>query len=67
MDSSTVEMGARVSPASLLGYLNFSDGRPDPKFQANAAAAGAILLAMTLLMNAVAIWVRYRFRKKINW
>jgi hypothetical protein len=22
---------------------------------------------MTLLMNAVAIWVRYRFRKKINW
>ena len=38
-----------------------------PKFQANAAAAGAILLAMTLLMNGVAIWVRYRFRKKINW
>lgn len=33
MDSSTVELGARVSPASLLGYLNFSDGRPDPKFQ----------------------------------
>ncbi len=33
MESSTVELGARVSPASLLGYLNFSDGRPDPKFQ----------------------------------
>lgn len=33
MDPSTVEIGARVSPASLLGYLNFSDGRPDPKFQ----------------------------------
>ena len=31
------------------------------------AAAGAILLGMTLAMNAVAIWIRYRFRKKINW
>ncbi len=27
----------------------------------------AILLGMTLLMNGVAIWIRYRFRKKINW
>ena len=29
--------------------------------------AAAILLAMTLAMNAIAIWIRYRFRKKINW
>ncbi|MBL8270231.1 phosphate ABC transporter permease PstA [Steroidobacter sp.] len=41
--------------------------RPDQAFQANAAAAGAILLGMTLVMNGVAIWIRYRFRKKINW
>jgi phosphate transport system permease protein len=41
--------------------------RPDQAFQANAAAAGAILLGMTLLMNALAIWIRYRFRKRINW
>jgi phosphate transport system permease protein len=41
--------------------------RPDQAFQANAAAAGAILLGMTLAMNAIAIWIRYRFRKKINW
>ena len=39
----------------------------DPKFQVNAAAAGAILLGMTLLMNGIAIWLRYRFRKRINW
>ena len=26
-----------------------------------------VLLAMTLAMNAIAIWIRYRFRKKINW
>jgi len=50
-------------PIQMFNWVS----RPDPKFQANAAAAGAILLAMTLLMNAVAIWVRYRFRKKINW
>src|SRR5687768_16042991 len=41
--------------------------RPDPAFQANAAAAGAILLGPTLIMNGLAIWLRYRFRKRINW
>src|SRR5512137_1100092 len=41
--------------------------RPDQAFHANSSAAGAILLGMTLLMNAVAIWIRYRFRKKISW
>jgi phosphate transport system permease protein len=50
-------------PIQMFNWVS----RPDPKFQANAAAAGAILLAMTLLMNGVAIWIRYRFRKKINW
>ncbi|MCE9529736.1 MAG: hypothetical protein K8T89_01135, partial [Planctomycetes bacterium] len=28
-----MDLAERVPPASLLGYLNFSDGRPDPKFQ----------------------------------
>jgi len=50
-------------PIQMFNWVS----RPDPEFQANAAAAGAILLAMTLMMNAVAIWIRYRFRKKINW
>ena len=50
-------------PIQMFNWVS----RPDPKFQANAAAAGAILLAMTLLMNGVAIWIRYRFRKRINW
>jgi phosphate transport system permease protein len=50
-------------PIQMFNWVS----RPDPQFQANAAAAGAILLGMTLLMNAVAIWIRYRFRKKINW
>jgi phosphate transport system permease protein len=50
-------------PIQMFNWVS----RPDPKFQANAAAAGAILLAMTLLMNGIAIWIRYRFRKRINW
>jgi len=50
-------------PIQMFNWVS----RPDPAFQANAAAAGAILLGMTLLMNGVAIYVRYRFRKKINW
>jgi phosphate transport system permease protein len=50
-------------PIQMFNWVS----RPDQAFQANAAAAGAILLGMTLVMNAVAIWIRYRFRKKINW
>jgi phosphate transport system permease protein len=50
-------------PIQMFNWVS----RPDQAFQANAAAAGAILLGMTLIMNALAIWIRYRFRKKINW
>jgi phosphate transport system permease protein len=52
-----------VMPIQMFNWVS----RPDQAFQANAAAAGAILLGMTLLMNALAIWIRYRFRKRINW
>jgi phosphate transport system permease protein len=52
-----------VMPIQMFNWVS----RPDPAFQVNAAAAGAILLGMTLLMNGVAIYVRYRFRKKISW
>jgi phosphate transport system permease protein len=50
-------------PIQMFSWVS----RPDPAFQINAAAAGAILLGMTLLMNGIAIYVRYRYRKKINW
>jgi len=50
-------------PIQIFNWVS----RPDQAFQQNAAAAAAILLAMTLAMNAVAIWIRYLFRKKINW
>jgi phosphate transport system permease protein len=50
-------------PIQMFNWVS----RPDPEFQVNAAAAGAILLGMTLLMNGIAIGLRYRFRKRINW
>ena len=50
-------------PIQIFNWVS----RPDQAFQANAAAASAILLGRTLAMNGVAIWIRYRFRKKINW
>lgn len=40
---------------------------PDPAFQANAAAAGLVLIVFTLSMNAAAIIVRYRVRQKLKW
>ncbi len=39
---------------------------PDKEFHINAAAAGTVLLVMTLSMNTLAIYLRYRFRKGIN-
>ncbi len=55
--------GYTAMPIQMFNWVS----RPNPAFQVNAAAAGAILLGMTLLMNAVAIYVRYRFRKRIYW
>lgn len=55
--------GFTAMPIQMFNWVS----RPDPAFQVNAAAAGAILLGMTLLMNGIAIYVRYHYRKKINW
>ena len=41
--------------------------RPDAAFQVNAAAAGVVLIVVTLGMNGMAIWLRYRLRKAIKW
>ncbi len=52
-----------VLPIQMYNWVS----RPDTAFQLNAAAAGVILLAMTLLMNGLAIYIRYQVRKKIKW
>ena len=38
-----------------------------PASAANAAAAGVVLIVMTLLMNGLAIYLRYQIRKNIKW
>lgn len=52
-----------VLPIQMYNWVS----RPDKAFQVNAAAAGVILLFMTLLMNGFAIYLRYQVRKKIKW
>ncbi len=52
-----------VMPIQMFNWVS----RPQPEFHVNAAAAGIVLLIMTLLMNAFAIYIRYKFRKRIKW
>ncbi len=52
-----------VLPTQMFNWVS----RPGVDFQANAAAAGLVLVVMTLSLNAAAIIVRYRMRKKIKW
>ncbi len=52
-----------VMPIQIFNWTS----RPDPAFQQNAAAASFVLVILTLSMNALAIWLRYRLRKNIKW
>lgn len=52
-----------VMPIQMFNWVS----RPQEEFHVNAAAAGLVLLLMTLAMNALAIIVRARFRKRIHW
>jgi phosphate transport system permease protein len=52
-----------VMPIQIFNWTS----RPDPAFHQNAAAASFVLVFMTLGMNALAIWLRYRLRKNITW
>ena len=45
MDGIFHELSRKTDPAKLLGYLNFSDGRPDARFQKGLADACAHLIA----------------------
>lgn len=52
-----------VMPIQIFNWTS----RPDPAFHANAAAASLVLVVLTLSMNALAIWLRYRLRKNLKW
>jgi phosphate transport system permease protein len=55
--------GFTVLPIQAFNWIS----RPGHDFHANAAAAGIVLLTITLGLNAIAIYFRYRLRKKLQW
>lgn len=55
--------GFTVMPIQMFNWLS----RPDHAFHVNAAATGAIIILVTLLMNGFAIRLRYKIRKNIKW
>lgn len=48
-----------VLPIQMFNWVS----RPQADFHTNAAATGVALMALTLSLNGVAIWIRYRLRK----
>ena len=52
-----------VMPIQMFNWTS----RPEAAFTVNAAAAGFVLVFMTLAMNGLGIYVRYRLRKNIKW
>lgn len=52
-----------VMPIQMFNWVS----RPQAEFHVNAAATGTVLLVMTLLMNGIAIYIRYRFRRRMKW
>jgi phosphate transport system permease protein len=56
------------SPFTVLPMQMFNwTAETEPIFQSKAAATGLVLIALTLTINAVAIVVRYRVRRKLKW
>lgn len=57
-----------ASPFTVLPIQMFNwTSRPEEAFHQNAAAAGLVLVLMTVAMNGLAIWLRYRLRQSIKW
>jgi phosphate transport system permease protein len=55
--------GYTALPIQMFNWVS----RPDRRFHENAAAAGIVLILLTLSMNALAILLRYKLRKRIQW
>lgn len=52
-----------VLPMQIFNWVS----RPQHAFLVNGAAAIIILLAITFIMNGIAIYLRNRWQKKVNW
>ncbi|MGP0593621.1 phosphate ABC transporter permease PstA [Nitrospira sp. T9] len=51
-----------IMPIQMFNWVS----RPQAEFHINAAAAGVILMVMTLAMNGIAIWLRYHLRRQVR-
>jgi phosphate transport system permease protein len=52
-----------VMPIQMFSWVQDAE----QEFRVNAAAAGIVLIFFTLSLNAVAIYLRYRLRRRIKW
>jgi phosphate transport system permease protein len=52
-----------VIPIQMFNWIS----RPQKEFHENAAAAGLVLIALTLIMNSLALFLRYKVRRRIKW
>jgi phosphate transport system permease protein len=52
-----------VVPMQIFDWVS----RPQRDFHNNAAAASIVLVVLTLGLNGIAIWLRYRLRRAIKW
>lgn len=57
-----------MAPFTALPIQVFNwTSRPEEAFQMNASAAALVLVLMTMVMNGIAVWLRYRLRKNLSW
>ncbi|MDX1640151.1 MAG: phosphate ABC transporter permease PstA [Balneolaceae bacterium] len=52
-----------VLPIQIFNWVT----RPQEEFIINAAAAIIVLLLITFVLNGIAVYLRYRWQKKLNW
>jgi phosphate transport system permease protein len=52
-----------VLPIQIFNWIS----RPQHGFVVNAAAAIMVLLAITFVMNGVAVYLRNKWQKKMKW
>lgn len=50
-------------PIQMFNWIS----RPQAEFHVNAAAAGAVLILLTFMLNGFAIYIRTSFRKRFKW
>jgi phosphate transport system permease protein len=56
------------SPFSAMPIQIFNwVSRPQAAFQENAAAGIVVLLVILLCLNGVAIWLRNKYQKRLQW